>query len=129
MSENPASTPSAAPTKPESRSNFRFIIPVLVLILVIAGVGYFAATHTGVDKAAVEAALRHWSEQLKANSGKPGGTPIDFTFDSVEMAGSGTDRHAIVINPSFSSKMTDDKTTTSIKTAKAKLFLTSVSLD
>lgn len=125
MNDQTVSKTTDKPSGTDSKSVIRFFIPVLLLILVIAGVGYFAATRTGIDKAAVEAALRGWSQQLKASSGHQGAAPIEFDFDSVEMAGSGTDRHAIVINPAFKSKMTNETTTTSLKTPKAKLFLTS----
>jgi|GEM_PF-6074137 len=129
MSEQSAPKISEKPSGNDNKSVIRFFIPVLLLILVIAGVGYLAATRTGIDKAAVEAALRSWSEQLKANTAQHGAAPIEFNFDSVEMAGSGTDRHAVVINPEFKSKMTNETTATSLKSAKAKLFLTSAAFD
>lgn len=129
MSEHNAPKEVSEVAKQEAKRNITFIIPVLLLVLLIAGVGYFTAMHSGLDKAAVDAALKSWSEQLKSSSTKNGSAPIVFVYDSVEMEGGPSDRHAVLINPAFSTQAGTHHTVVAIKTSKAYLYPTSVTFD
>lgn len=90
-------SPEAAAPK---TSNMRFVLPLFLVIILIAAVGYIITTQTGIDKKMVEVAVKNWEAQVE-NFAKSQGTSLDFTYDSIEMKGQGAGRHAIIINPTF----------------------------
>jgi len=108
MTEEHAAQPSVNVEKKGVKIT-SFIVPVIILVMLVAGVGYFAATHGGLDKAAVEKALKAWALNLEKSSAAEGSAPVLFTFESVEMEGGPADRHAIVIKPSFTTKVVGDE--------------------
>ena len=79
--------------KPKKLSSF--ILPVIGAIAVVTVLGYFAATHVGLDKQVVVKALDVWAQQMKIY-GSSHGENINFAYDDVEMKGAAANRHAIV---------------------------------
>lgn len=116
-------------TKPSKPG--KFIIPVVVVILLIAGVGYFVATQTGLDKQMVENAVNQWGQEMQAYA-KAEGKEVTFAYDAIEMAGAATDRHAIIMNPRFSVMIEDEQpepVKLTLRTESAALYPQSVKMN
>ncbi len=93
-------TPNQDETQTKPAKSGRFIIPVIVVVILIAVVGYFAAMQSGLDKAVVEEALNNWAEQVEAYAAREN-EELVFAYDGVEMKSGATDRHAVIKNPRF----------------------------
>lgn len=124
-------SPEAAAQK---SGNMRFILPLFLVIILIAVVGYIITTQTGVDKKMVEEAVKGWESQIE-NFAKSQGTDLDFTYEKIEMKGQGAARHAILINPTFNvhsaavEGAAEAPATIRFTTAKAELIPQSLSMD
>jgi hypothetical protein len=79
------------PAEPEKTSYVKFAIPIIIAVLLVAGVGYLTSKKGGVDKALVEGQLQNWIAQVEEQYPE---TELDY--GALEMAGGATDRHAII---------------------------------
>ncbi|MCI5049628.1 MAG: hypothetical protein MRY32_04775 [Rickettsiales bacterium] len=114
----------------ESSRTLTFVVPLLILIILIAGVGYFATTQTGLDKATAQKALDGWAADLKAATSKDGSDPVVFTYETLEMAGAGTSRHVVLTKPSFETRIENDENSlVNIRAEQAMIYPESVMLD
>lgn len=123
--------PSSVAT-PSRSSKLSFILPIVLGIVLIAGVGYWVATRSGVDRKLVESVLAQWSERLSAY-GKAHGEQITFTYDKVEMKGEGAGRFAVVMNPVIrvteKNEETGQELTSKASTAEIEIHPKSATLD
>lgn len=88
-------TPATATTK--SSDGKRFIVPVLLAITVIAGLGYFASK-AGLDKAAIKQVLDAWITQQESRA-KASGVTLDIAYSDIVVSGGLTDKQIEILEP------------------------------
>lgn len=74
-----------------SSSAAKFVLPIILVIIAVAAIGYFAMMKTGLDAKLVEARIDEWIAYQEKQY-----PTTDYQYDRIEMAGSAADRYAIV---------------------------------
>lgn len=114
-------------TAPETKSTSRkFILPVILVILLIGGLGY-VASKAGLDKALVKQAVDHFAADLAAST-EHAPAHMTLTYDDIRLEGGLTNRHAILVNPAIKEVSRRDQSVTHYRTDEVALYPTSTDL-
>ena len=92
----------AAPEEKESSKARKFIIPILIGIVLILVVG-LVASRSGLDKALLRQRIDAFAISLN-KKGKAEGRDIQLTYKDIDILGSITNRHAVILEPQLSIK-------------------------
>lgn len=86
---------------PKYNSSLSIVIPLVLVVLLVAGLGIYISKGTGVEEDIIDQRLEEFAVLLSQLSDEKAGVGYSFIYEKVEAKGGDTTREAVIVNPEF----------------------------